>query len=565
MEGILARDGNHPSILIWTIINEDWGTRLAEDAAHRSWLKETYDWLKARDPTRLVVDNSPCHGNFHVKTDINDFHYYRSVPERRAEWDALTVEFAGGADWAWTPHGDGERRGDEPLVVSEFGVWGLPDPKQVTIAGAEPWWMETGQTWGDGAAYPHGIENRFGALRLETVFGGFDAFIEQAQWYQFANLKYQIETMRAQAPITGYVITELTDVHWESNGLLDMNRNPRVFHDRFGQVNADIVIVPTVQSYSGYAGASFRFGLAVASGGMSLPEGEMRWSAGAAGGRLRVPALGPVLVADLGQIAFSLPATDAGAMLRVALSYVAGGAVVAENSFEIAVYAPRETQGLPTVASDDPGLAAYAAALGYPVVTRAAAKVTLAHALDAGDIARMQAGAVYVVLADGTERTGGNLRRDQGRREQPFIPVVDDIPGLPANPEGLLPNIGLVPRQGTIWRGDWIAGFTWIRRDGAFAGIPGGPLVDLSFDRVIPHHVMTGFRTWEYGGAVRSGVVVGWVHKPAAMIAERAVGRGGLVAATFRLLTDPPGSDPVAGALFDALIATAAARRSGAQ
>jgi beta-galactosidase/beta-glucuronidase len=30
MEGILERDRNHPSIVIWTLINEDWGTRLRE-------------------------------------------------------------------------------------------------------------------------------------------------------------------------------------------------------------------------------------------------------------------------------------------------------------------------------------------------------------------------------------------------------------------------------------------------------------------------------------------------------------------------------------------------------
>ena len=124
MEGILARDGNHPSIAIWTLINEDWGIRLCEDPAHRAWLKDTFDWLKALDPSRLVVDNSPCQGNFHVKTDLNDFHYYRSVPERREEWDALTLEFASGADWAWSPYGDAVRKGDEPLLVSEFGVWG---------------------------------------------------------------------------------------------------------------------------------------------------------------------------------------------------------------------------------------------------------------------------------------------------------------------------------------------------------------------------------------------------------------------------------------------------------
>lgn len=77
MQGILDRDGNHPSIVIWTIINEDWGMRGCEDAAHRAWLADTYDWLKALDPTRLVVDNSPCNSNFHVKSDLNDFHYYR--------------------------------------------------------------------------------------------------------------------------------------------------------------------------------------------------------------------------------------------------------------------------------------------------------------------------------------------------------------------------------------------------------------------------------------------------------------------------------------------------------
>jgi hypothetical protein len=75
---------------------------------------------------------------------------------------------------------------------------------------------------------------------------------------------------------------------------------------------------------------------------------------------------------------------------------------------------------------------------------------------------------------------------------------------------------------------------------------------------VVPLHVMTGFRSWEYAGPVQAGLVVGWAHKPAALIASRKVGRGGLVASTFRLLNDAPGEDPVAAALMDALIAQAA-------
>ena len=85
MAGMLKRDGNHPSVIIWTLINEDWGIRLCDDPGHRDWLAGMVDWLKAEDPSRLVCDNSPCQGNFHVKGDLDDFHYYRSVPERRDE------------------------------------------------------------------------------------------------------------------------------------------------------------------------------------------------------------------------------------------------------------------------------------------------------------------------------------------------------------------------------------------------------------------------------------------------------------------------------------------------
>ena len=555
MEGILARDGNHPSIVIWTLINEDWGTRLCEDASHRAWLKQTFDWLKAKDPTRLVVDNSPCHGNFHVKSDLNDFHYYRSVPERRAEWDALTREFAGAADWTYTPFGDGERQGDEPLVVSEFGVWGLPDPAKVQINGAEPWWMETGQGWGDGAAYPHGIEARFAALRLGTVFKDFGTFIDAVQWYQFANLKYQIEVMRAWPQIQGYVITEFTDVHWESNGLLDMNRNPRVFHESFASINADVVIVPDVPRYAGVAGDQFSFGVKVATGGLAVPASELRWQTDSgAGGTVALAATPPLATADLGEVGFTLPETRANRMLTISLTLLSGAQVLARNEVQIALYARRATANLPSVGSTDAALAAHAAGLGYIVVAPEQAQVTLVHALDKADIARMQAGARYVVLADGSAKTQGNLRLDQGRREQPFIQIMGDERGLPPNAEGTLPNIPLTARHGTMWRGDWIAGVSWIRRAGAFADLPGGPLIDLSFSGVVPHHVMGGFRAWEYGGPVHSGLVVGWVHKPAVLIGERRVGRGGLAATTFRLRAEPAGADPVASHLFDAMI-----------
>ena len=227
-----------------------------------------------------MVDNSACFPNFHVKSDLNDYHYYRSVPERREEWDAITAEFADSANWTYSGLGDAERRGNEPLVCSEFGVWGLPNPSKLLDAhGQEPFWFESGVTWGNGAGYPHGAMDRYKALKLDSVFGTFDRFIEAVQWYQFNNLKYQIEVLRRHESICGYVITELTDVHWEANGLMDLNRNPRVFGDVFSHVNSDTVIVPRVGRYSAWSGDQFEIGLGIATGGAQIPpDAILIWS-----------------------------------------------------------------------------------------------------------------------------------------------------------------------------------------------------------------------------------------------------------------------------------------------
>ena len=42
-----------------------------------------------------------------------------------------------------------------------------------------------------------------------------------------------LQSLRGEAPIQGYVITELTDVHWEANGILTLRRDRKAFHDRF--------------------------------------------------------------------------------------------------------------------------------------------------------------------------------------------------------------------------------------------------------------------------------------------------------------------------------------------
>jgi hypothetical protein len=109
-------------------------------------------------------------------------------------------------------------------------------------------------------------------------------------------------------------------------------------------------------------------------------------------------------------------------------------------------------------------------------------------------------------------------------------------------------------RTGTVWRGDWASSFAWLKRSGVFQNIPGGPLLDESFDRVIPEGVIAGCNLLDFQARVHAGLVVGWVHKPVALAVEQPYGRGHMVASTFRLFNDAPGADPTATVLLDSLI-----------
>jgi hypothetical protein len=542
LRGILERDGNHPCIVCWTILNENWGTDLVHSAEDRAWLRRMVDWLKAADPDRLVVDNSPLAPSFHLRTDLEDFHFYAAMPDHRRNWDGFVEALCARPAWTHGPAADVVRTGDEPLLCSEFGNWGLPDPRQLQGAeDAEPWWFETGHDWGDGVAYPHGVENRFRAAGLEPVFGTLEAFIEAAQWQQYRALKYQIESMRRQPALAGYVITEFTDCHWESNGLLDMRRNPRVFHDAFAAINAATVVLPVWQRVTYWAGEPIQVGLAVARGeGEPLREAMLRWRCGSAAGEVGPFALDHG-VRELPPVSFRAPVLDTAALARLELELVSAGQVVATNHLELAILPRRDARraaGIRIWAEGD--LAARVQELGYPIApSLLEADAAVAGALDERLCAAIRAGGRLVLLAD------------RPMELQPIFPHWQAA--------------RVVRRSGTMWQGDWISTFSWLRRDGSFAGLPGGPLIDHAFDRVIPAHVIAGCSSWDFQARVHPGMVVGWVHKAAGLIAERERGRGRMVATTFRLLEDAPGADPVATALLDGLIELALARRAGAE
>ena len=533
LQGILERDGNHPSIIAWTIINEDWGTDLVHDATHRGWLQETYQWLKELDPARLVVDNSPCWPNFHVQTDLEDYHHYRAIPDHRREWDEFVSVFSDRADWTFSPEGDAVRSGDEPLIVSEFGNWGLPDVDLLLDAdGREPWWLETGHEWGEGVAYPHGVRRRFKTWHLDRVFGSWSDFVEATQWQQFRALKYQIESMRRRSEIAGYVVTELTDVFWESNGLLDMRRNPKVFCDDLAALNADTAVIPDWERTAYWAGEPARVGISVCHGaGPDIEGSEVLWTrpSPADAHRATVPTLRAGEVKTVGAATFTAPEVATPRVQRLDLQLQApDGVELASNHLALTVFpersGPVETERLLWSPSQD--LGQRLTTLGYRLASDLqGAGAVVAERLDETLVCYVRQGGQLLLLADDPDAIG---------------------PGFA--------GVRIQAREGSPWEGDWISSFAWLRREGPFAHLPGGPLLDHSFDGVIPECVLVGFQPWGFEAHVHAGLFVGWIHKPVALAAERHYGKGRAVITTFQLTNDVPGSDPTATTLLDALI-----------
>ncbi|MEF3131092.1 hypothetical protein OS035_06410 [Rhizobium sp. 268] len=143
-------------------------------------------------------------------------------------------------------------------------------------------------------------------------------------------------------------------------------------------------------------------------------------------------------------------------------------------------------------AADDDGLSERLSALGHAMVSPNEADVFVTGDIDAARVEAIHSGqrVLQIVAKD-----PGRLRDDTPPRDGPMSIEIDaGGGGMLSGPYFSFPGYGLVNRHKSIWRGDWVGNFSWLRRDGVFAHIPGGPLFDMSFTGVVPHQLMTGFR-----------------------------------------------------------------------
>ncbi|WP_156225860.1 glycoside hydrolase family 2 TIM barrel-domain containing protein [Pseudactinotalea suaedae] len=138
----LQRDHNHPSIVIWTVFNESWGLtdRPFQDPippAAFDYVRRMVDLTRELDPSRLVVDNSPCCQNGHLQgsTDLNDFHFYLdSYGAWKQLLDSIEPQIHPGSTWNFN---DGVQEG-QPWLNSEFSTKGGQFMHEVGLFRAYP-------------------------------------------------------------------------------------------------------------------------------------------------------------------------------------------------------------------------------------------------------------------------------------------------------------------------------------------------------------------------------------------------------------------------------------------
>jgi len=558
---MIERDFNHPSTIIWTIINESWGADLATKEYDRHWVKQMYHYVKRLDPTRLVVDNSPCNmpggNNFHLRTDIEDYHIYFQIPDHYHKWNAWVRDFSQHPSWTFSHFGDAERTGEEPLMCSEFGNWGLPTLKDLLLDyGEEPTWFRSGVD----VTVPHGVQRRFTRVRLDEIFGSYDQFAIATQWQQYFALKHEIEEMRKYPSLVGYVITEFTDLHWEANGLLNIWRRPKVFYHYLAQYQQQDVLLAAWTRLNYWEGDLCSVNVVVSHwSALEMRGYTVEWNISELGvsGTIMDVSVDRADSREVGRVSFVVPPLAESVRSRLHLRLRdPDGRIVARNIQYLSFFphrARRMARNPGPIWVHDPfdiwDLEDRLQQAGYEVAREQAGsngtRPTLAvvSRLDE-DVARfMEEGGIALFLV----RSPGDIKSEQSQRS-----------GIRIRDRRV--RIDERSKEKNPWEGDWVSNFNWIKHDTVFKDIPrtldspfSGDLMDMQYYRVIPNQVLLGWSPEKEFADVLSGMVVGWVHAPVALMAQCKWGKGKLLLTPMKL-ESAYGDDPVATVILNNLL-----------
>ncbi|HEX8313501.1 MAG TPA: glycoside hydrolase family 2 TIM barrel-domain containing protein [Flavisolibacter sp.] len=130
---MLALIETHPSVVIWSLYNEDWGAQdIATNPETRQYIMDMYHYMQLAHPQFLVVDNDGWqHISYtgRLKSDLLTAHLYTPDLEK---WKEMLDAIVGGKmeNVAAFPLVVGDPffyRKQVPLIISEWGGFGFSD------------------------------------------------------------------------------------------------------------------------------------------------------------------------------------------------------------------------------------------------------------------------------------------------------------------------------------------------------------------------------------------------------------------------------------------------------
>lgn len=197
-KGFIERDYNHPCIINWVPLNESWGVRnIFGDREQQMFADGLYGLFKALDNTRTVSTND---GWEYTVSDIIGIHDYTAWGHQLSGLYGDTDNLVKGAPNNFrNVMASGYEYKGQPLLCTEYG--GIAFSKD---SGNGNW--------------------------------GYNGAVENEEEY-LKRLNDITQAFKKMPYMRGYCYTQLTDVFQEVNGLMDMDRNPKVDPAKIAQIN----------------------------------------------------------------------------------------------------------------------------------------------------------------------------------------------------------------------------------------------------------------------------------------------------------------------------------------
>lgn len=472
---MLKRDWNHPSLVVLSIINESWGVDLSKED-QREWLLNEFDYAKEKAIGRLIVDNSACWGNFHIKTDINDYHIYWAMPENQKKFSEQVKEINTRPKWLFSEHGDSKETGDEVLMISEFGNWGLPKlPDEL------PFWFDR-VFYDEWITLPAGVEKRFADYQYNRIFDNYDELAKESQIAQTKALKYEIEEIRLADAIQGYCVTEFTDINWEVNGLLDMWRNYKLNKDMLQMIQRQDVIIPRTDKLNYFAGEEININIFFSYfSGEDLSNLSLKWHAeNIDDGEIKIDKIINVTdVKKIAEIKFSINEISKPQKVKVDLELISNGKLIAKNYNELFV---------------------------YPIIEEDTAEdIIITNKIDSDILEKVESGKTVLCIADSTD----------------------------ALPESFPYKI--ISRESDWLDGNWASALNWYNPNHPlFQNINFGKSFGFEAYEVLPQYVISEIPQEQFN-SVPAGIFIAWIYLNSGYVIEMNYGKGKILLTTFDL------------------------------